>query len=246
MNKLCLTQLPSKTKEWRTVVLGVDLNRMDRHSSKKRSNPMKKLTKAAIVFGFTLAVASSTSFAQSQYFTLTIDEFGSNNIIPFTMGPDPSGGVTNSSVLFYTVPFAVTPGDVILTEPGQPNGPNSDIVRFWNPTGANQTEIIFYSDFSATDPADAPADVGLPTQLQPLVVTIPEVGPEGNNGAIYLATPGLPGSTSLLPIQYNILSDVLPVPEPGTGALLLSGVGLLFGIKRFRRKGLSRDSSLKS
>jgi len=36
MNKLCLTQLPSKTKEWRAVVLGVDLNWMDRHSSKKK------------------------------------------------------------------------------------------------------------------------------------------------------------------------------------------------------------------
>jgi hypothetical protein len=145
--------------------------------------------------------------------------------------------------LIYSLPFAVTPGDVILTEPGQPNGPNSDIVRFWNPTGINQSEIIFYSDFSAADPADAPADVGLPRQLQSIVVTIPEVGPEGNNGAVYLAAPGLPGSTSFLPIQYNIISDV---PEPGTGALLLSGVGLLFGIKRFRRKGLSLDSSLKS
>src|ERR1035441_5975363 len=154
-----------KPKEWRAVVLGVDLNRMDRHSSKKRSNPMKKLTKAAIVFGFTLAVASSTSFAQ---FALTIDEFGGSlNGIPFTIGPDPSGGVTTSPVLIYTLPFAVTPGDVILMDEWQPGlpGPNSDIVRFWNPTGINQTEIIFYSDFSATDPADSPADVGLPTQF---------------------------------------------------------------------------------
>ena len=233
-------------KEWRAVVLGVDLKRMDRHSSKKRSNPMKKLTKAAIVFGFTLAVASSTSFAQ---FTFTIDEFGVGSfggaVVPSTIGPDPSGGVAGP-VLIYTLPFAVTPGDVILMDEWQPGlpGPNSDIVRFWNPTGINQSEIIFYSDFSATDPADAPADVGLPTRLQPLTsVSITEVGPEGNNGAIYLATPGLPGSTSFLPIQYNIISDV---PEPGTGALLLSGVGLLFGIKRFRRKGLSLDSRLKS
>ena len=200
---------------------------------------MKKLTKAAIVFGFTLAVASSTSFAQ---FALTINEFGGSlNGIPFTIGPDPSGGVTTSPVLIYTLPFAVTPGDVILTELGQPNGPNSDIVRFWNPTGINQTEIIFYSDFSTTDPADAPADVGLPTQFfNPIRIT--EVGPEGNNGAIYNALPGMPGSTSA-PVQYNIISDV---PEPSTGALLLSGVGLLFGIRRFRRKGLSLDSSLKS
>jgi hypothetical protein len=213
---------------------------MDRHSTKKneRSNPMKKLTKAAIVFGFTLAVASSTSFAQ---FTFTIDEFGGPlTSLPSTIGPDPSGGVAGP-VLIYTLPFAVVPGDVILSEPGLPPTPDSDVIRFWNPTGINQTEVIFYSDFSTTDPADAPADVGLPTQFfNPIRIT--EVGPEGNNGAIYNALPGMPGSTSA-PVQYNIISDV---PEPGTGALLLSGVGLLFGIRRFRRKGLFLDSSLKS
>jgi hypothetical protein len=202
---------------------------------------MKKLTKAAIVFGFILAVASSTSFAQLT--TFTIDEFGGPLTgLPSTIGPDPSGGVLGP-VLIYTLPFAVTPGDVILSEPGQTPPLTSDVIRFWNPAGINQSEIIFYSDFSATDPADAPADVGLPAQLfNPITIT--EVGPEGNNGAVYLATPGLPGSTSA-PIQYNIISDT-PVPEPGTGALLLSGVGVLFGIRRFRRKGLSLDSSLKS
>jgi hypothetical protein len=144
--------------------------------------------------------------------------------------------------LIYTLPFGVVPGDVILSEPGQVPPLTSDIVRFWNPAGnPNQSEIIFYSDFSTTDPADAPADVGLPTQLfNPITIT--EAGPEGNNGAIYNALPGMPGSTSA-PVQYNIISDV---PEPGTGALLLSGVGLLFGIRRFRRKGLSFGSSLKS
>lgn len=199
---------------------------------------MKKLTKVAIVFGFTLAVASSTSFAQ---LTFTIDEFGGPlTSLPSTIGPDPSGGVVGP-VLIYTLPFGVTPGDVILSEPGQVPPLTSDVIRFWNPAGINQSEIIFYSDFSATDPADAPADVGLPTQLfNPITIT--EVGPEGNNGAIYNALPGMPGSTSA-PIQYNIISDV---PEPGTGALLLSGVGLLFGIMRFRRKGLFLDSSLKS
>ena len=207
----------------------------------ERSNPMKKLTKVAIVFGFTLAVASSTSFAQ---FTFTIDEFGVGSfggaVVPSTVGLDPSGGVAGP-VLIYTLPFAVTPGDVILSEPGQVPPLTSDIIRFWNSAAGNQSEIIFYSDFSAADPADAPADVGLPTQLfNPITIT--EVGPEGNNGAIYNALPGMPGSTSA-PVQYNIISDV---PEPGTGALLLSGVGLLFGIMRFRREGLSLDSSLKS
>ena len=239
MNKSCVT-----LNQWRAVVLGVELRRMDRHSTKKneRSNPMKKLTKVAIVFGFTLAVASSTSFAQSAF---TIDEFGVGSFgganIPFTIGSDPSGGVAGP-VLIYTLPFGVTPGDVILSEPGLPPTPDSDVIRFWNPTGINQSEIIFYSDFSAADPANAPADAGLPTQLfNP--IRIQEVGPENNNGATYNAISGLPGSTSAGPIQYVIISDV---PEPGTGALLLSGVGLLFGIRRFRRKGLSFGSSLKS
>jgi len=74
--------------------LGVELKGMGRHSTKKNetSNPMKKLTKVAIVFGFTLAVASSTSFAQ---FTFTIDEFGVGSfggaVVPSTIGLDPSG-----------------------------------------------------------------------------------------------------------------------------------------------------------
>jgi hypothetical protein len=189
---------------------------------------MKTLTKAAILFGFTLAFATSTSFAQ---FTFTIDEFGGpNTSLPSFMGLDPSGGVAGP-VLIYTLPFAVVSGDVILSEPGLPPTPDSDVIRFWNTTGANQSEIIFYSDFSATDPADAPADVGLPTQFQSLAIRIQEVGPEGNNGAVFVANPGLPGSTSA-PIQYNIISDV---PEPGIMTLLFSGVALLFGIRRFRR-----------
>jgi hypothetical protein len=189
---------------------------------------MKKFTKAIVLFGFTLAFASNTSFAQ-----FTIDEFGGpTTSFPSLIGPDPSGGVAGP-VLIYLLPFAVTPGDVILREPPPigSTGTNSDIVRFWNSTAGNQSEIIFYSDFSPTDPPDSPADVGLPFQLQPLVVSIPEVGPEGNNGAIYAPAAGMPGSTSA-PIQYNIISDV---PEPGSMALLLGGVGVLFGIRRFRR-----------
>jgi hypothetical protein len=192
---------------------------------------MKKFTKAIVLFGFALAFASNTSFAQ---FTITLDEFGGpNTSFPSLLGPDPSGGVAGP-VLIYLLPFAVTPGDVILSEPGLPPTPDSDVVRFWNPAGnPNQSEIIFYSDVSAADPADAPADVGLPTQFQALTIRITETGPEGNNGAVYLPAAGMPGSTSA-PMQYNIISDGV-VPEPSSLALLLGGVGVLFGIKRFRR-----------
>jgi hypothetical protein len=192
---------------------------------------MKKFAKAVVLFGFTLALASNTSFAQ-----FTIDEFGGPlTSFPSLIGPDPSGGV-GGPVLIYLLPFTVTSGDLLLIEPPPPGGigTNSDIVRFWNSAAnPNQSQIIFYSDASPLDPPDSPADSGLPTQFQPLLVTIPEVGPEGNNGALYLAAPGMPGApTTGVAVQYNIISDV---PEPSSLVSLIGGIGVLFGIKRFRR-----------
>ncbi|HXR46877.1 MAG TPA: PEP-CTERM sorting domain-containing protein, partial [Candidatus Limnocylindrales bacterium] len=75
------------------------------------------------------------------------------------------------------------------------------------------------------DPPDSPADTGLPSQLISPVF-IPELGPEGNNGAIYTPPAGGPGSFPGALIQYNIISDS-PIPEPGTLALAASGGGLL-------------------
>jgi hypothetical protein len=138
-------------------------------------------------------------------------------------------------VLIYTLPFLVVPGDVGLLEPNDPTKSLSDVLRFINsPAGVNQSLLIFYSDFSATDPADALADSGLP--FAPNALLINEIGPEGSNGALWSPAPGLPGSNSA-GVQYNIISDV---PEPGAMSLLLSGVGVLFAIRRFR--GLDRPS----
>jgi hypothetical protein len=187
-------------------------------------------------FGFTCAITATPLFGQIIY---TFDEFGNSTgpgISSGVLQPDPSGGVAGN-VLIYTLPFAVIPGDVVLSEPGLPPTPDSDVVRFWNPTGVNQTEIIFYSDFSAADPADAPADVGLPTVFYN-PIRIAEVGAEGNNGAIWSPPTGAPGSASA-PIQYNIISDGV-IPEPGSLALLTAGMGILLGMRRFSQKGLSR------
>jgi len=149
---------------------------------------------------------------------------------PGIMQPDPSGGLT-VPVLVYTVPLPLVTGDVVMTEPGNPTGgPDSDVVRFWNPTGINQTQIIFYSDFSPTDPPDAPADTGLPAQLfNPII--IPEIGPEGNNGAVYTPPAGGPGAFPGALIQYNIISDGR-VPEPSTMALAGLGGLMLLALKR--------------
>ena len=167
----------------------------------------------------------------------TFDEFGNSSgpssappISPGILQPDPSGGLT-VPVLVYNLPVPVVPGDVVLTESGNPatGGQYSDVVRFWNPTGINATQIIFYSD--TDDAVLAPADTGLPPQLfNP--VFIPEVGPEGNNGAVYTPAPGAPGSIAGAVVTYNIISDS-PIPEPGILALAVLGGGtLLLTLKR--------------
>jgi hypothetical protein len=200
---------------------------------------MKTSIKILSALGCAYVIATSSLFAQ----VYTFDEFGNSSgpgISPGVMQLDPSGGLPGP-VLVYNLAFPVVPGDVVLMEPGQPApGPYSDVVRFWDPTGNGPSQIIFYSDVSTTDPADAPADTGLPAQLL-LTPTSPvfinEIGPEGNNGAIY--TPGglqgtIPGTVGL---QYNIISDI---PEPGTMALITLGSGLLlFLLKRRSTTGAS-------
>jgi hypothetical protein len=196
---------------------------------------MKSSTKILSLLGCAYAITTASSFAQ----VYTFDEFGNSSgpgISPGAMQLDPSGGLP-IPVMVYNLAFPVVMGDVVLTEPGQPTtGPYSDVIRFWNPTGNGPSQIIFYSDVSSADPADAPADTGLPQQLiiaPTNPVFINEVGPEGNNGAVYI--PGglqgtIPGAVGL---QYNIISDV---PEPSAVALTIVGAGLLVFALKTRRQ----------
>lgn len=199
---------------------------------------MKKLFKVAGAAGFTVALSASAVFGQ----IFTFDENGNISMnggpdpvpVPYQVAPDPSGGIA-ANVLIYQLPFLVTPGDVALLEPGSPSSAPSDIVRFFNSTAApNGTEVIFYSDVEPGEPLDL-ADTGLP--LSPNAFPIPEVGPEGNNGAVWTPPTGAPGSSLAgVQISYNIISDV---PEPGSGTLILGGLGALLGIRRFRQKRLA-------
>jgi hypothetical protein len=189
---------------------------------------MKTSAKILSILGCAYAMTTASLVAQ----LYTFDEFGNSSglgISPGAMQLDPSGAIgLPTPVMVFNLPFSVVPGDVILNEPQNPAAPiPSDLVRFWNPTGGGPSQIIFYSDFSTTDPADAPADTGLPSGLMSLIIRIPEVGPEGNNGALYTPTGNQPGfilSTTVPPATYNIISDV---PEPRTVALIVAGAGLL-------------------
>lgn len=196
---------------------------------------MKNPTKALFALGVTYALAATPMFAQ----IFTFDENGNINMnggpdpvpVPYQVAPDPSGGVA-ANVLIYQLPFVVTPGDVALLEPGSTSGTPSDLVRFFNPAGANFSEIIFYSDIEPGEPNTDLADTGLP--VSPNAIPIEEVGPEGNNGAIWTPPAGAPGSNPTgANVQYNIISDV---PEPGALALAALSGSLLLLIQKRRHE----------
>lgn len=195
---------------------------------------MKRLNKILFAVGLISSITALSSFAQ----VLSFDENGHGNFnganLPVSVGPDPSGGLP-VNVLIYTLPFMVTSGDVGLLENPVGSGTNlvlSDIVRFYTPTTGNTSEIIFYSDFEIGAPDGDIADTGLPRS--PNAILIQEIGPEGNNGAIWNPTPGQPGSVSTgVTISYNIISDV---PEPGTLTLATLGGGLLLAVLKRRHQ----------
>jgi hypothetical protein len=195
----------------------------------------KTLTCIAASVGI-LTVSSTSSFGLAGNI-FTFDENGNGNLngvtMPGQMMPDLSGGLA-ANVLIYQLPFLVMPGDVGLLEPLQTSSGPSDLVRFFNPAGANFSLVIFYSDVTATDPPNDLADTGLP--VSPNAFPIPEVGPEGNNGAVWIPVAGQPGfDPTGAPITYNILSDV---PEPGSMLLagLSGGLLLLMKVRRQVRR----------
>jgi hypothetical protein len=171
----------------------------------------------------------------------TIDEYGNGtgeqNGVIWTlvsgMQFDPGPG-DHSPALFYDLggPTSFVAGDLVLQE--VVGGPASDIIRF-NPSGAGGFDypagIYFYSDIG--DGADAPADRPFPAALYTNVVYMLEVGPEGNNGVVYIPTAGQPGYFAIDTMQYNITSD--SIPEPGTLGLLAAGLGLI-SFRIFRRR----------
>ncbi len=198
-----------------------------------------KLSMRAVVLGLTLALSATPVFAQSFFFTADENGNGTYSVGPPSLFnsplsteiiPDPTGGVAGN-VLVYVLPFAVTPGDVELMEPGQSTPTASDLIRFYTPIASRPGFMIFYSDKDGP-PLDL-ADTGLPSS--PNAIQIPEVGPEGNNGAMWNPTPGQPGSP-LAPMagidMYNFISDA---PEPGAMLLMLAGAGGLALVRRFRR-----------
>ena len=155
---------------------------------------------------------------------IIVDEFGTG-IGTLGLGfiaPDPGPGGL-SAVLTYRLPFAGVVGDVLMAGTSD-GGAIFDVVRF----NGNGT-LIFYSDNVPT--ADAPADTtGPPGVLYGNVVIIQEIGPEGNNQAIYTPLSGQPGFNAGFAPTYTLISDGrVPVPEAPPSFLLGAGLITLLG-----------------
>jgi hypothetical protein len=127
-------------------------------------------------------------------------------------------------------PPGLVAGDVLMIEPGDGL---QDVIRF-NPNqrgpGGGLGTLVFYSDNIGG--FDSLADtVSPPGALYANQVVIPEVGPEGANGAVYIPTAGQPGfvAGAAAPVEYHLLSDV---PEPSFFWLLVIALLGLAGTRR--------------
>jgi MYXO-CTERM domain-containing protein len=180
-------------------------------------------------------------------FTVNMDEFGKGTttlptgaiiptptLVPAPVDPFLPPGFAPTPVVYSLAgifPGGATSGDLIITEPPVGQQSQSDLLRFF------QNLVFVYSDVSTSDPANAPADVGVPPSNNtagPMLI-LPEMGPEaGVNGLFgYTPGPGMPGFLSDVGtggLVWNFTSDT---PEPST--LVLAAIGFA-GLALIRRR----------
>jgi hypothetical protein len=194
---------------------------------------MKKASTMLLVLIFTSIVTVTTALGQTGP-TWRVDENGpallNGPITGFANGSyklDPISGIMG----WYYPLGPSTPGDLLLIEPLVGNTNTfSDLLRF------DGNGVFFFSELEPgelnPDKADVPQ---IPNPVGAIIVRS-EIGPEGNNGALWTPAAGQPGfdlSGSLPGLSYNIISDM--VPEPNSVALFLASAGVLAS-RHLRRK----------
>lgn len=173
---------------------------------------------------FWVVVLAAVAGAAQAQFTFTFDEWGNGQFkfadgtVAITQGHlmgDPTGGVT-APVMVYDLPQILGDGDVAFTE-SPTTGEYSDAFRFYH--DAVTSHLIFYSDLDGG--VDAPADSGLPANLNPQF-TLQEQ---------FIGTQGWCIYDLGLGYRYEGLSDGV-LPEPAS--MLALGIGVV-GLLRRRR-----------
>jgi hypothetical protein len=190
---------------------------------------------------------SSAAFGQAgPPVTITLDEncngtldFGTGNVqaLPCSLLPDPGPGGLPLALTYNLLGGNPIAGDLILLEPGGSTAPiTSDVIRF--NAGQNGGTAVFYSDIPNPGDSDL-ADTGFPNAFYTNVLTVTEVGPEGNNGFTYTPGANEPGFVPGFTVTYVLRSDVTGIPEPASAGLILAGAGILLA----RRHMLKRRAS---
>lgn len=174
---------------------------------------IKNLALRALIVGASVLFVTTWSIKAEQ---LIFDEYGNSSYLPgYPVNPDPTGGVPDWDVLMYDLPFAGVAGDLLIYE--ESSGDLGDIIRF-----DGNWHLIFYS--SGASGIITPADVPYPPS--PILGNVENATDVGGY-AYYTPTAGTPGYDLSNP-TYRFSE----VPEPGTGALVALGAGLLLVVRR--------------
>ena len=188
---------------------------------------------------FILAASAHTLFAQPFGF----DKNGNGTMtdlflsppevtpLPFEVAQDPTGGVTTSPVLMYSLGWSVFPGDVAFMAPY--GNTILDLLRFFTPAGSSSSDVIFYSQSGG----GSLADVGIPATTDPVEIreTSPVTAWYPNSS---LRQPGgVTASPAYARFEYDV--TVIDTPEPSSETLLLVSMGVWLGARVPCQKGIS-------
>lgn len=176
---------------------------------------MRRSFKAISASSFILVALAGTLFAQPYTFDENGNGLGFGDFhsfaLPGQLVPDPSGGITNSPVLMYSLGWPVVPGDVALMAPG--GATVAVLLRFFTPSNTNSSDLILYSQ-----PNGTLAGVGIPYSANPVVIS--ETSPQ----TLWYPGAGQPGVAFAFPIfdtfEYFI-TTTSPPPVSVSGTNLL-------------------------
>jgi hypothetical protein len=181
---------------------------------------MNKIFALSLAAGTVFSFTAITLHAQPYTFDgngngtdFPLGAFGGPSPMSFQITSDPTGGITSSPVLIYSLGYLVVSGDVALT--ASDGTTVLDLFRFYTPSGSSSSDLILYSQIDGGTDA---ADVGIPSSSSPVVIR------EANPYTFWIPPGGQPGApTQGHSVSLSFLyTFVKGIPEPSIASLLLA------------------------